>query len=484
MFVTLSPAYAVRNEIHVSFLIRVDKIIDRSGDNFGAFCIPPFMGYILAHIGDYEYERSIKEIGNSLNVSEVAVDKFVRQLINNEEKKEFRIDDTQSVVLPASMLIQTADKQEATIFEENGFNGLGNYVVRRPSAPVSANLMVTTNCITDCIYCYANRKLKPVLYTDKILSVIEELHNQGTVNVSLTGGDIFAHPDWRDILRKVRLEGYKPFLSTKTPLNSEQISFLREMGYNEIQFSLDSSDADILSRMVNVGSEYLRCVEAFLCDCSASGLDVLIRSVLTKLNASIDRVTALYDFLSKFGCVKEWVMTPAFFSAYKAKEYASLEVRNEDLKDAYDFSKKENLAFRVGLNKITKDGYVLKRFADVEEFVCGNQICMGNTTCISILANGDCSVCEMLYDNPEFLLGNVSESSIKEIWNSDKALALYSMNQMDFPQDSACKDCRVFDKCRNGYGKRVCYIDIAKTSYSKYSPDPRCPLAEDCGVIL
>lgn len=484
MFITLSPAYAIRNELNASFLIRVDKIIDRKNDNFSAFCIPPFMGYILAHIGDYEYGRSIKEIGNSLNISEMAVDNFVRQLIDNEEKKEFRIDDTQSVVLPVSLLMQAANKQEVVVFEEKGFDGLGDYAVRRPSVPVSANLMVTTSCTTDCIYCYANRNLKPILSTDKILSVIEDLHLQGTVNVSLTGGDIFANRDWRVILRKVRLEGYKPFLSTKTPLNQEQIAFLRELGYDEIQFSLDSSDADILSSMVNVGSGYIQRVETFLRECSSLGLDVLIRSVLTKLNASIDRVTALYDFLSKFGCVKEWVMTPAFFSAYKAKEYASLEVRNEDLKDAYDFSKKENLAFRVGLNKITKDGYVLKRFADVKEFVCGNQICMGNTTCISILANGDCSVCEMLYDNPEFLLGNVSESSIKEIWNSDKALSLYSMNQMDFPQDSACKDCRVFDKCRNGYGKRVCYIDIAKTGHSKYSPDPRCPLAEDCGVIL
>ena len=177
-------------------------------------------------------------------------------------------------------------------------------------------------------------------------------------------------------------------------------------------------------------------------------------------------------------------MTPAFFSSYKEAEYDRLEVENDDLIAAYDFSQREGLAFRIGLNKISKEGYRLKKCGDVEEFVCRNQICMSNTTGISILANGDCTVCEMLYDNPEYLLGNVMNSSIKEIWNSDKATGLYSICQEEIVDGSPCRTCSVFDKCRRGFGKRVCYLDIAKSGHSRHFPDQRCPKAEICDKIL
>lgn len=161
-----------------------------------------------------------------------------------------------------------------------------------------------------------------------------------------------------------------------------------------------------------------------------------------------------------------------------------MEVKNEDLISVYEFTQDPSLVFKIGLNKITEKGYVLKKFKTPEEYVCHNQICMANTTCISILANGDCSICEMLYDNPEYLLGNVSECSIREIWNSDRALRLYALDQHCSPKSSPCRECSVFEKCRNGFGKRVCYLDIAKLGYSKWDPDPRCPDADNINMVL
>ena len=484
MYIALSPAYSIRNEAEASFLIRVDKIIDKRKSDFGAFCIPPFMGYILAHIGDFEYNDSIRTLSKALMVSPSSIEYFVNQLIGNKENKEFKISETQSVVLPHELLKQYPEHPRPIVFEDKSFNRFGNYVIKRPSVPINANFMVTTACSTDCLYCYANRKLQPVLKTDRILDLIRELHDQGTINVTLTGGDIFAHPDWRLILKSVRQYGYKPFLSTKTPLDFEQVKYLRDLGYEEMQFSLDSADIEILKPLIKVKDNYLDRVSSFLEYCSELNLNVLVRSVLTKNNASDKKILSLYNFLYGFSCIKEWVMTPAFFSKYKEAEYKSLEVDNDDLIWVYKFTKREDLAFRIGLNKITKDGYVLKQHNTTEEFVCHNQICMGNTTGISILANGNCSVCEMLYDNPEFLLGNVSESSISDIWNSEKAMSLYRMSQQLFPNSSPCRECRVFEKCRNDFGKRVCYLDIAKSGYSGFYPDPRCPHAENVELVL
>lgn len=483
MYIALSPSFAVRNEKRASYLISVNRTIEENRD-FSSFCIPPFIGYILAHISEFEYPDALKAISASLDVDAATIDNFVQQLVENPEKKEFRFSDKMSTVFPACLLKSYAEKPMPIVFEEQGFNGKGDYAEARPTAPFSANLMVTTNCTTDCIYCYANRNLRPNIKTEKLLDLIKELHDQGTINVTLTGGDIFAHPDWPVILKEMRKIGYKPFLSTKTPLTNNHINYLKDLGYDEIQFSLDSADENILRQLINVKDGYINKVSSFLRHCSELKLDVQIRSVLTRLNASKDKVLALYSYLSGFSCVKEWDMTPAFFSKYKESHYKSLEVNNDDLIWVYDFTKRPDLAFKIGLNKISAQGYVLKKFETTEEYVCHNQICMANTTCISILANGDCSVCEMLYDTPEYLLGNVTESSIREIWNSNKALRLYTMSRSCAPESSPCKTCDVFEKCRNGYGKRVCYLDIAKSGHSKWSPDPRCPHADEIDMIL
>ena len=103
-------------------------------------------------------------------------------------------------------------------------------------------------------------------------------------------------------------------------------------------------------------------------------------------------------------------------------------------------------AFPIHLNKIGNEGYMLQRFSDVDDFVCRNQICLANYYGLSILADGNCSLCEMLYRNPEFLLGNVRNQTVREIWNSEKALHLYSPKQEDMNEDSPCRVCRVFEK--------------------------------------
>lgn len=483
MFVALSNAYAVRNEVKTSFLTRIDTIIDSSKAEFGTFCIPSFMGYIIAHIGDYEYTQSVDMIAKKLNVSTTSVDGFVQQLIDNKTGKLFVVSENNSIVLPVGLLKRYKTKPTPKIYEERGVVFSTDFVITRPSVPLHANFMITTMCTTDCLYCYANRNLYPILNTEKIIDVIKELNDQGTVNVSLTGGDIFAFPDWYKILECTKRFGYKPYLSTKTPISENEIKSLIELGYDEIQFSLDSNDIDILRTLINTSKDYINRVKEFLQNCSELNLKVMVRSVLTKINASLSQIESLYCFLSQFSCVKEWVMTPAFFSQYKSSTYKTLEVNNEDLIEIFKFTKR-SLSFKVGLNKISEKGYELRKTHSVEEFVCHNQICVANTYGISILANGNCSVCEMLYDSSEYILGNVNESSIKEIWNSNKALGLYKMSKTEFPKDSPCSLCTVFEQCRNNYGKRVCYLDIAKSGKSRFYPDPRCPKAENIEIIL
>ena len=45
-------------------------------------------------------------------------------------------------------------------------------------------------------------------------------------NLALTGGDIFAFPDWKEVIRKVGQYGFTPLLSTLIPQHYYKIFFL------------------------------------------------------------------------------------------------------------------------------------------------------------------------------------------------------------------------------------------------------------------
>ena len=484
MYISLSPRYAVRNENGCSYLINVEQVLDKDPHPFGTMCIPPFMGYIIAHIGDYEYNKSINIIADKLGISKEAISNFVRQLENNEETKLFALDEESSVRLPKRLLLKSDGYSHTKIFENEDFTPTGNFTIKRPSMPLSINLMITTQCTTDCIYCYADKSLSPILDTNAVLHLIDELHEGGMVNITLTGGDIFARKDWSVILSRLRELEYFPYISTKTPISENEISILKELGYNEIQFSLDSKDIEVLNRMINPPQNYLNSVKQFLNNAQKVGINVLIRSVLTSLNSDMQSIESLYDFLSQHQAVKGWDITPAFFSKYKDLYYKNIEVSKDALQEIYKFSKRDNLKFPIGLNKISENGYSIKKCDTVEDYVCHNQVCMANTSGMSILANGKCTVCEMLYEDEPFLIGNATKDTIKDIWNSQKALDLYSLKQETINNDSPCRKCPVFERCRNGYGKKVCYLDIRKTGKDLSYPDPRCPEADDYDIIF
>ena len=74
------------------------------------------------------------------------------------------------------------------------------YTVCRPHTPISVNFMVTEKCNTNCIYCYAKRDTRQEMSTSEILKVFKDLSDYAIVNLTLTGGDIFARKDWYEII--------------------------------------------------------------------------------------------------------------------------------------------------------------------------------------------------------------------------------------------------------------------------------------------
>lgn len=483
-YIRVSDSFTIRNDSNGSFLIGIDSPIFSRGIGREITAIPNFAGLIFEKIGKLPYNESLNALGIETGIKPEVIDSFVSQLVDSNNGKQMRFEDGKTVFFPDGTLISSDEKDTRSFFREEGFDWKKDFTPGRPTMPVSVNLMTTTLCSTDCIYCYADKKIGDNLKIDEIERLLEELHRGGAVTVTLTGGDLFAFPEWKRLLSAVREYRYLPYISTKTTLDYDGLMFLKNSGYDEFQFSLDSNIPSKLSELLRIdGSTYIKKVSRMLTECSDIGLDVKIRSVLTSINSDEDHILGFYDFLKDHPCIKAWDMTPAFFSEYKSENYKNLVPENENLKKINNFANGEH-AFPIHLNKIGNEGYMLQRFSDVDDFVCRNQICLANYYGLSILADGNCSLCEMLYRNPEFLLGNVRNQTVREIWNSEKALHLYSPKQEDMNEDSPCRVCRVFEKCKVSSSKRVCYLNIHKTGGTMGDPDPSCPMAPHTDLML
>lgn len=387
-------------------------------------------------------------------------------------------------LLVRSKIANSTEDYSIELFEISSSEEIICFKRERPKFPLSINLMITNRCSTDCAYCYADRSINDELSTQDVLSIIRESRNNGTVNLTLTGGDLLMRQDSLEIFKACIKAQFNPFISTKTPKSANYVKKLKEIGITEIQFSLDSVIPSTLKRLLNVSDSYIKKVGDFFSACRNEKIRLSIRSVLTNLNATTNEISTLYSFLQKYENIEKWTITPAFHSEYKTNSI-NLRPDNDALKAVYFFTQKLNSGFPIFYNKLNNKGYSYTQYTDIESYIKYSSTCLGNTSSLSILCDGSCTVCEMLYGNKQFELGNIKEKSLYEIWNSEKAFAIFRGEILE-NSTSPCASCKSISKCKGDIFKRVCYVDVIKVHGKNNGdqPDPKCPKCIQYDMIL
>lgn len=100
--------------------------------------------------------------------------------------------------------------------------------------------------------------------------------------------------------------------------------------------------------------------------------------------------------------------------------------------------------------------------------------CSANYSHMVILPDGKVTICEQLYWNPKFLIGDLLKNSIEDVWNSPKAINLAFPKKEHFSDKSICKGCDIFQECMSFPNR--CIADVLKGYGDDNSdfPDPRC----------
>lgn len=480
----LNPAYFLRNDIHRAIIGTFDfpDIEDRLYEKNALHIIHPFIASMLSFFdGNKTLLQCILLISEYFDLSVDNTEKIIDRYINNSKPLYIQYNDD-LIILPINTIIEKANYQRTEYYNADDFNIDGEVDLKstRLYKPVKIIIEVNFSCYTDCKYCYADRMNPKAKAMDpyKLIHLIYQCKEMNIPSLEINGGEILLHPQIDKILKVMSECGYCPFISTKIPISEKQLDLLKTLGFKNIQISLDSIKEETLIKLLNVRHGYFDKLSYTMNMLDRMGFDWQVNTVVTKENVSIkEEIEPLIDYLIKFKNLKSIKISPMGFPMYKEKGvFNRLRANHKEINDLEkhikERQKTSNKVDIIFARPNYQNDYCTTN--KLESFR-SRSICSANQKGFVILPNGEVTICEELYWNPHFIIGDISHQSIQEIWNSHKAIKLFYLEQTELSDSSICFKCDEFLQCRHDKG--VCWkMVIMAYGQDKWDyPDPICP---------
>lgn len=480
----LNPDYNYKNDIKRALIIANADNQSELSINEWVSIIHPVQAMILSFFSfPISIDEALQKLSEFLDLPVTEVEKIITPFIENEDTIYTEYDGS-TFSFPKKIIIEFNDalkinytyKPEDFIYQELDFESYRYF-----HSPSAITLMVTNQCVTNCIYCYADRRqnISCQIPFERIKEIIKEAKELKLKNIYVGGGEFFMYDKWYELLCEFRKYGYdNTFISTKVPINESNIIKLKEFPRLAYQFSFDSTSEQKTSEILDVSLGYSQKMKKTLRLMDKHGLHYQVISVITKLNSDEEGLTNMYNFLSSLENIIQWQVRPAFRSLYSSTTFESIKLNIEEREQLYAVVDKLN-----SLNKLKVGND--KSFIEKGYFTAENgshsfpgSSCSANRSHLYILPDGNITICEQMYWNPRFIVGNILKNSIYEVWNSPAALKWVNMTKDDFRDESVCKNCEMLQECTNKRPNK-CWADVLK-AYGDENwdfPDPRCKKA-------
>ncbi len=276
---------------------------------------------------------------------------------------------------------------------------------------------MTNYCNSDCEYCphainRVPREEKFSMPKDIVMRTIDEAAELGVDAVSISGGEPLLRPDIEEIIERMVEKRITPVLLTNGLLLDEKWDKLGQAGLRYVIISVDSVDPVIYKKQRGV--EFSRAEKGIEAAIKMRekypGVEIHVSAVLTKDNQE--------DFL----------LLLAYMNERGIKVQISPYHKREDDKDDYSIVEYEKISALVDrLLQMKKEGYLIANsvgfLKHLPDFFCkgkvlpDNFICKSGYTSLTIDTFMNVKPCWSYVYPP---VGNLSENSLKEIWQSEK----------------------------------------------------------------
>lgn len=298
----------------------------------------------------------------------------------------------------------------------------GRYRLASRLPPLSVGVSLTTRCNSRCRMCdnWKSRSGKELRIKD-ITGILESLETLSVDNVNFAAnGEIFTHPDIREILKAAADRGFDITLNTNALALSDRdlARFVsREVKPLLISIGLDTTDSDLYEQIRGIPNGFDR-VDRAISNLRSFGCgNITIGSVI--LDTNMESIPGLLDY------VKENRLPSLRFTAYqkyfqgddaiweKLREPGT----NRDLKRMVSdlaHARKRHPALRNSRE------YLL-RIPDFHQSVKYFPFpCLVGYLRMDVDESGEATLCPFIGDS----LGNIRETDLASMWFSEKASTL------------------------------------------------------------
>lgn len=474
MYIVFNPKYALRSDEK-----RVVIFDSTDGDGWMSY-IHPIHAIVLATIS---YTNNVAETESwfyeNMGISKQIITSFVHSLLDNQEITYVKFGDM-NISFPPNTLISSTEvnkrKFDDIIHISLNMNDVDLKTKRLYTSPDKIVIMLNNKCAVKCNYCYADTyTTSSDLNFDDFCNLITECKTIGVRKIELIGGDVLVKPNWEEYISFLLNSGYPvDFLSTKKPLKESDVNKLINLQYRgDLQISLDTVDETIHKSLLYAPNDYLKQLQQtfdILSSFRELPFKVRISTVLCSNNASFDSIFQLFSFLNQYSIISRWDICYALLP-FKKGNIELCTSRQESLVRQYirKIQLSYNPFFEIVLNAKGVD-------SKSTELLCKNQDanyrCSANVSSCFILPDGKVTLCERLYWNKNFIIGDLKQDSLAKIWRSPRAIYLSELEK-HIDEKSPCFSCIGKTDC---YGKnKRCLVNVFLRYGNNITfPDPSC----------
>jgi len=314
---------------------------------------------------------------------------------------------------------------------------------------------ITNACNLRCLHCEgsAGTRDRDELTTEEALALCDELADLGCERCNLSGGEPLLRKDWPLLARRLTERGVTVHLVTNgTYVTREILEQAHDVGVFGIAMSLDGlreTHDEIRPSHGGGGASSFDQVVAAMKLAEASPLKV---GVITHINRwNFEDLDGMHEMLADHD-VDVWQLQLAVPVGRLREIDRPYLLEPARLEDVYALLIRWMREDRVVIRVTDTIGYYteLEPVVRVREFEKATPYwtgCYAGCLVVGIESNGGVKGCPSM--PPEFVTGNIRESSLTEIWRDEERFA-YNTRWDEDKQTGFCRTCAYRRLCRCG----------------------------------
>lgn len=294
----------------------------------------------------------------------------------------------------------------------------------------SSQIEITSICNERCIHCYIphEQKLHYLPYND-IKNILDQLQIAGCLSITLSGGEVFTHPDISKVLELLQNYDFSiSILTNLTLITDEIISLLKKLDIDKIHVSVYSLKPAVHDYITQVNGS----------------LQKTLQNIKLCLNNSIPIKISCPTMKANYKDFEELLLWGKKNNIQVLTDF-NLMARNDNTTDNLEQRLSEEEAAVVIKAIIQHDESYQKLIKDNNKssiIDINAPICHVGQDKICISSTGDLFPCPGWQG---MVIGNIYQNTIMDIWkNSEKLNWLRSLKRKDIPK---CLDCDSKDYC-------------------------------------